>query len=147
MKKEVSMLVRDVMTEDPTCCSPYTKLDIVAKMMLNHDCGAIPVWDGDRIVGIVTDRDIVCRVVAKGITPLAISARDVMTRPVYTIGTDERIDTALAIMGSRRVRRLPVVGEKGVVIGVVSLSDIAARLPDSDVADLLRHVSSTPVPA
>jgi CBS domain-containing protein len=147
MKKEASMLVRDVMTEDPTCCSPYTKLDIVAKMMLNHDCGAIPVWDGDRVVGIITDRDIVCRVVAKGMTPIAISARDAMSKPPYTIGPDEKIETALAVMGSHQVRRLPVVGEKGVVIGVVSLSDIAVHLPDSDVADLLRHVSSTLVPA
>ncbi|HSP16592.1 MAG TPA: CBS domain-containing protein [Thermoanaerobaculia bacterium] len=135
------MLVRDIMTKDPTCCTPYTKLDVVAKMMLNHDCGAIPVWDGDQVVGVITDRDIVCRIVAKSMTPVAMAARDAMTKPAYTIGQDEKIEAAGVIMGKRQLRRLPVVDEKGAVVGIVSLCDLAAHLPDTDAADLFRHVS------
>ncbi len=135
------MLVKEIMTSAPTCCSPETRLDIVAKMMSNHDCGAIPVCDGDRLAGVITDRDIVCRAVAKGMTPVAIAASAIMSRPVYTVHADDRIESALIIMKTRHVRRLPVVDATGSIAGIVSQTDIAARLPDLEVASVVRHVS------
>lgn len=135
------MLVRDIMSKDPTCCTPYTNLDTVAKMMLNHNCGAIPVCDATHVSGLITDRDIICRVLAKGIRPDAVTARDAMSKPAYTVGDYDRIEVALAVMSRREIRRLPVVDDKGVIVGILSLADIAAHLPDTDVADLLRHVS------
>lgn len=114
------MLVKEMMTSNPTCCTPETRLDIVAKMMLNHGCGAIPVCDGGRLAGMITDRDIVVRAVAKGMTPCAIAAADVMSKPVYTVRADQPIGAALAIMRERQVRRLPVVDDNGCLAGIVN---------------------------
>ena len=73
---------REVMTPDPACCTPTTTLDQVAKMMIQTDCGEIPVLDvNDRVIGVVTDRDIVCRVVAEGKNPMAYTGRDVHDSP------------------------------------------------------------------
>jgi CBS domain-containing protein len=79
------MKVKDIMSTDPACCSPETKLQDVAKLMVEHDCGEIPVCDGaGRTVGVVTDRDIVCRMVAKGLDPTGRPARECMSSPVIT---------------------------------------------------------------
>jgi CBS domain-containing protein len=136
------MLVKEIMTMAPTCCAPETRLDIVAKMMLNHNCGVIPVCDGHRLVGVITDRDIVCRAVAKGMTPLAIAAGEVMSKPVYTVREDENIEAALATMQKRRVRRLPVVEETGDMTGIITQSDIAGHVPDLELANLVRHIET-----
>lgn len=135
------MLVKEIMTTAPTCCSPETRLDIVARMMLNHDCGAIPVCDGDRLAGVITDRDIVVRAVAKGMTPVAVAASEVMSRPVYTVREDEDVDVALATMQKWQIRRLPVVDDNGALAGIITEADIAAHLPDLEVANVVRHVS------
>ena len=82
------MTVRDLMTADPSCCTMETSLEEVARMMVQCDCGEIPVierQDLRKIVGVVTDRDIVCRAVAKGLNPLMLSAAAVMTSPAVTI--------------------------------------------------------------
>ncbi len=134
------MLVKDIMTTRPTCCTPETRLDVVAKMMLNHDCGAIPVCDGDRLAGMITDRDIVVRAVAKGMTPVAIAAADIMSRPVYTVREDETAEAALATMQKRRVRRLAVVDDMGALAGILAEADIARNLPDLEVAAALRNI-------
>ena len=140
------MLVNEIMTMAPTCCTPETRLDVVAKMMLNHDCGAIPVCDGDRLAGVITDRDIVLRAVARGMTPAAVAASEVMSRPVYTVREDEAVAVALATMQKRQIRRLPVVDDTGGLAGMISEADIAARLPDLEVANVVRHVSRKRIP-
>ena len=101
---------RDVMTPDPACCSPHTTLDEVAKLMARNDCGEIPVIDtGDQIVGVVTDRDIVCRVVAEGKNPLAYTAETCMSGPVITVRVDAPLDDVMAMMEKHQIRRVPVV--------------------------------------
>lgn len=137
------MLVRDIMTHAPSCCAPETRLDVVAKMMLNRDCGSIPVCNGDRVVGVITDRDITCRAVAKGMTPMAVSAADIMSKPVYTVREEDNIEVALSTMRKRHVRRLPVVDEHGSITGMVTGTDIAARLPDLEIADLVRQFAKS----
>src|SRR5206468_12990165 len=104
---------RDVMTPDPACCSPHTTLDEVAKMMAQNDCGVIPVIDtGDQIVGVVTDRDIVCRVEAEGKNPMAYTAETCMSGPVITVRTDARLEDVVATMEKDQIRRVPVVNER-----------------------------------
>ena len=79
----MSKLAKDVMTPEPQCCSPETALNEVANLMVEADCGEIPVVDAsNRLIGVVTDRDIVCRVVAKGKNPSAVTAQETMTQPV-----------------------------------------------------------------
>src|SRR4051794_37628583 len=89
--KEVRMKVSEVMTESPSCCTPETGLQEVAQMMVDCDCGCIPVVDGEDSkmpVGMITDRDITCRVVAQGKNPLDLSARDAMTSSVVSVTPD-----------------------------------------------------------
>lgn len=135
------MLVKEVMTPSPTCCRPTDKLDQVARLMLDHDCGEIPVCDGPNIVGVITDRDITTRAVALGKTPVAVPASDVMTRSVYTIHENEKIAVALEMMEDKLVRRLPVVDESGKLVGIVSQADIVAKAPTFRVARAMKSVS------
>lgn len=135
------MLIKAVMTASPTCCKPADKLDSVAKLMLDHDCGEIPVCDGTRLVGVITDRDIVCRAIAAGKNPVAVAVSDVMTRDVYTIGQDDELEDALELMETKLVRRLPVVDFSGKIVGIVSEADLVAKAPILKVARTIRSVS------
>jgi CBS domain-containing protein len=139
--KEVSMKIQDVMTTNPTTCKPSDTLDIVAKLMLEHDCGEIPVCDGSMLAGVITDRDITCRAVATGKTPVAIPVRDVMTRTVFSVHENDSLDHALDLMQEKLVRRLPVVDANNQIIGIVSQADLVAKLPTLKVARLVKSVS------
>ncbi|HUJ15772.1 MAG TPA: CBS domain-containing protein [Thermoanaerobaculia bacterium] len=113
------------MTAEPICATPETPLQKVAALMTENRCGAIPIVDNGRIAGIVTDRDIVCRAVARGINPQALKASDVMTRRVATIAADQHAEAAEAVMKKRHVRRLLVVDNEGHIVGIVSATDLA----------------------
>src|SRR5437016_1145671 len=91
LAQENQMQVQQVMTQDPACCTPNTKLQAGASLMLQNDCGAIPVVDDantKHLIGILTDRDIVCRELAKGLNPLEFTANDCMTRQPATVTPD-----------------------------------------------------------
>src|SRR6266850_5993643 len=133
---------REVMTPDPACCSPTTTLDEVAKLMAHNDCGEIPVVDpADHLVGVVTDRDIVCRVVAEGKNPIAYTAETCMSGPVVTVRADARLDEVVATMEEHQIRRVPVVDERESCIGIISQADVAREGASRDVAELVREVS------
>jgi CBS domain-containing protein len=133
---------RDVMTPDPACCTPNTSIDEVAKLMVENDCGEIPVVDtGDRVVGVVTDRDIVCRVVAEGKNPVGYTAETCMTRDVVTVRDDTPLDEVVNTMERHQIRRVPVVAEDGCCAGIISQADIAREGPAHEVAELVREVS------
>ena len=135
-------IAREVMTKDPVCCTPETTLDQVAQLMREHDCGEIPVIDpAERPIGVVTDRDIVCRVVAEGKNPLAYTAETCMTQPVATVPLDALLDDVLAIMEKNQVRRVPVVDERGRCVGIISQADVAWTGSKGAVAELVREVS------
>jgi CBS domain-containing protein len=103
------------MTPNPACCTPTTTLDQIAKMMIQNDCGEIPVVDTkDCIIGVVTDRDIVCRVVAEGKNPMAYTAETCMSRPVVTVNEDASLDEVVVTMEKHQIRRVPVVDARGV---------------------------------
>lgn len=135
------MIIKDVMTAHPTCCSPNDTIDTVAKLMLEHDCGEIPVCDGNALIGVVTDRDITCRAVATGKPVLTVPVREVMTRNVYSVEQNEKIEAALDLMGEKMVRRLPVVNHIGMIVGIISLADIIAKARMLKVALLMRSLA------
>jgi len=138
----MAKLARDVMTPDPACCSPNTPLDQVAKMMVQNNCGEIPVVDSaNHPVGVVTDRDIVCRVVAEGRNPSTQMAENVMTKPVVTVSADAKLEDVIATMEVHQIRRVPVVDGGGCCAGIIAQADIASVGPPNRAAELVREVS------
>jgi CBS domain-containing protein len=138
----MAKLARDVMTPDPACCSPATMLDQVAKLMLQNNCGEIPIVDSsDRPIGVVTDRDIVCRVVAEGKNPTGHTAESCMTTPVVTVAADATIAEVISTMEDHQIRRVPVVDDDGCCSGIISQADIAAVEPAEQTGELLCEVS------
>jgi CBS domain-containing protein len=131
------------MSTNPACCGPETSLQDVARMMVDHDCGEIPVVDRDnRPVGVITDRDITCRTVAQGRNPLELHARDCMSSPVVTGTPDMDVDECCRKMEHHMIRRLPIVDAQGSCCGIVSQADIARSASARDTAELVRDVSA-----
>jgi len=135
-------LAQDVMTANPACCTPETPIDQVARLMVQHDCGEIPVIDpAEQVIGVVTDRDIVCRVVAVGKNPMAYPASSCMSELVVTVPMNAPISEVLSAMERHQVRRVPVVDEQGSCVGMISQADLAWSGRERDVAELVREVS------
>jgi CBS domain-containing protein len=117
-------------------------VDEIAKLMVQHSCGEIPVIDSsERIVGVVTDRDIVCRIVAEGKNPMAHMAEECMSRSVITVGPETSLEDVIATMERHQIRRVPVVVDGGCCAGIISQADLARIGPEHDVAELVREVS------
>jgi CBS domain-containing protein len=136
------MRVKDLMSSDPICCTRDTSLREVAEKMVQYDCGEIPVCDdGGRPIGVVTDRDIVCRLVAKGHDPLEARAQDCMSEPVITTTPDMPVDECARLMEQYQVRRLPVVDANGVCCGIVAQADLARHGERHITAEVVEHVS------
>ena len=138
----MAKFAREVMTPDPACCSPDTPLDQVARMMVQHNCGEIPVIDrANRPIGVVTDRDIVCRSVAESENPIAHTAESVMTAPVVTVRPDARLEDVIETMQRHQIRRVPVVDGGGCCSGIIAQADIASTVESRDAAQFLHTVS------
>ena len=138
------MEVKDIMTPDPACCTPDTTLQRVAELMVENDCGEIPVIESvssTKPVGVVTDRDIVCRTVAKGINPLTLTASDCMTTPCVTVTPDTSLDECCRMLEEKQIRRVPVVDASGACCGIVALADIAKHAKKRETAEVVREVS------
>ncbi|MDD4974347.1 MAG: CBS domain-containing protein [Bacteriovorax sp.] len=136
--------VKDFMTVDPVCCLPSTNLKIVAKLMLQYDCGEIPVVysiEQPKIVGVITDRDIVCRTIAHGLNPLEMTAEEAMTIPAIVVKKDMSIDDCCIIMKEEQIRRVPVVDEEENCCGMVTLADIARKSDANVMAAMIRDIS------
>ena len=124
------MLVREIMTENPMCCRPETSCREVARMMVECDCGEIPVIDETgKPLGVVTDRDITCRLVAEGLDSSGTHASEVMTSPVVNIHEFGNIAEACKQMEDTMIRRIVVTDDAGRVCGMLTLADIALRAP------------------
>jgi CBS domain-containing protein len=138
------MTVDDVMTPEPVCCTPETGLREVSLMMLEHDCGEIPIVqnaDERTLVGVVTDRDIVCRLVAHGQNPVELTAEACMSHPVVSVAAGSSLDECCELMGTRQIRRMPVVDANGAICGIVSQADIAQFTSIGRTAEVVREVS------
>lgn len=138
----MSKLAKDLMTPDPQCCTVDTPLNEVANLMVECDCGEIPIVDDQKkLIGVVTDRDIVCRIVAKGQNPSAMTAQHAMTQPVISVTEDASLDEVLAAMENNQIRRVPVVDTNGSCCGIISQADVALTGKDAEVGEMVREVS------
>lgn len=128
--------IRTVMTTDPATCDAGASLVDAAKLMADRDIGDVLVVQDDRLVGIVTDRDIAVRAVAQGADPSATRLSEIANSEVASVSPDQSMEEASSIMRDRAIRRIPVV-EEGRPVGILSLGDIAeARERDSVLADI-----------
>jgi CBS domain-containing protein len=122
--------VKAIMTDAVSVCSPDQSLDSAARLMWEHDCGAVPVVSsGGELVGIVTDRDLCMAAYTKGLPLAAIHVRDVMARHVHTCGPEDSLARAATLMADAQVRRMPVADAAHRLVGIVSLADIARAAP------------------
>lgn len=136
------MDIRSVMTPDPAACQAETPIREIARLMLENDCGLVPVIDASgNPVGTVTDRDIAVRVVAEGRDPQQCTARDVMTSPVTTVSLDSDLAETTDLMESEQIRRILVVDQEGRLCGIVAQADVALSGRDRRTADLVEKVS------
>jgi CBS domain-containing protein len=131
------------MTSRPRAVSPQTTLSEVAEVMETEDVGAVPVVEGDRLVGIVTDRDIVVRAIAKGKDPRGMPASEAWSRELVTVGPDDDLSDALKLMAQYQVRRLAVTADERLV-GVVSQADVALQGKDKDTGEVVQSISHQP---
>jgi CBS domain-containing protein len=133
---------REIMTPDPTCVRSSDSVREAASQMAQLDVGALPICGEDnRLKGMLTDRDIVVKVLAKGKDPEAVHAGDLAQGEAVTIGADDDAEEILRTMGRYKVRRLPVIDGHD-LIGIVALADVAKALSDHKVADVLEAVST-----
>ena len=136
------MELNTVMTANPACCARDTSLQQVAQMMLDNDCGMIPVVDAQGMpVGAITDRDIATRAVAKGGDLDGCCAGDYMSTPLRTVSQDSSLADCCAAMESAQLRRMPVVDGQGRVVGVVAQADVALNADARNTAEVVREVS------
>ena len=138
------MQVKEMMTANPVCCTSDTSLADVARMMVVKDCGEIPVVEDtlSRIpVGVVTDRDIVCRTIANDLNPLDLTAADCMTKPIVTVTPDMSLEECCKIMEQKLIRRVPVVDDRGACVGIISVADIALHTGKNVAGHIVREVS------
>lgn len=124
------MQVREIMSTDVQVTSPDATLKDAASAMQKRDFGALPVGENDRLVGMITDRDIVVNAVASGKDPKKVSVREVMSKSIHCCFEDQPIDEAARIMSEKQIRRLPVLNSDKRLVGIVSLGDFAVSSRD-----------------
>jgi CBS domain-containing protein len=135
--------IRDVMTSNPCTIDADKSVAYAAKMMRDEDVGLAPIVEGDKLIGMLTDRDIAVRVAAQGKDPEQVKVRDVASRKLVTIDPQQDLDEALRIMAKHQVRRLPVVEEDGRLVGVVAQADIAREGDDTKTGRLVEEISES----
>lgn len=136
------MKVKDAMHTGCEWVDPDTPISEVARKMKALDVGALPVGENDRLVGMVTDRDIACRGVADSRDWSTLKARDVMTQGIIYCNDSEELDDAIRIMEQKQIRRLPVINDKKRMVGILSLGDISHAAPRELTAEVMTAVSA-----
>ena len=140
------MEAREIMTADPAVCEMSQPVKEAAEMMEACDCGAIPVVESlasRRLIGIITDRDIAIRAVAKGLDPLETRVSECMTSDISFVHPESTLEEVQQIMENLQVRRVPIVDEHECVVGMVSMGDVALVRPHEQAASLLQGVSKS----
>lgn len=138
------MRITDIMTPDPACCTSETSLPDVARLMVDHDCGEIPIvnnLESRKLVGVITDRDIVCRAIAEEKNSASTQVSDIMTTSVVTVREDSDIQECCEKMEQHQIRRIPVLDAEGRVCGIVSQADIARQTGARETAEVVKDVS------
>jgi CBS domain-containing protein len=143
------MRARDIMSADPQCCTPNDTVERAAKVMADSDCGCLPVVDETnqkRVVGVITDRDIAVRAVARGKSPTT-KIRDIMSTSAFCCSPDADIAEVERTMAEKQVRRVVIVDDDQCCIGIVSQADIAraakrhSNVTDQDIAQVVESIS------
>jgi CBS domain-containing protein len=137
MAKKIS----ELMSSNPCAIEADKPVAYAAKMMKDEDVGLAPVVEGDRLIGTLTDRDIVTRVVAEGRDPQSVAVREVASTDVVTIDPQQDLDEALRLMASNQIRRLPVVEEDGRLVGVLAQADVAREAKEKQTGQLVEDIS------
>lgn len=135
------MKVQDVMHSGVTWVEPETPLKDIARKMRDEDIGAVPVGQNDRLVGMVTDRDIACRGLASDEDYSGLTAKDVMTKKMIYCASNEEIGDALRLMETHKIRRLPVINADKRMVGMLSLGDISGKVSQDLVGEVVRCVA------
>jgi CBS domain-containing protein len=140
-EERMGQKVRDVMTSNPQTIAPHSPVTEAARIMKQADTGIVPVVEGDRLVGTITDRDIAIRVVAESRDPQGTKVDEIASREIVTVDPDQDLDEALKLMARHQVRRLPVVEEDGRPVGMLSQADVARESKDSKTGKLVEEIS------
>jgi CBS domain-containing protein len=141
------MKAKELMTSNPAFCTPETNLQQVAQFMVEEDCGCIPVveqLDNLRPIGIITDRDICCRTVARGKNPLEMEAGQAMSSPVISVTPETSLEECCRLMEEEQIRRLVVVDKNGSCCGVIAQADIARHTSKQQAGEVVQEVSQPP---
>ena len=133
--------VRESMTSNPCAIDADKPVSYAAKMMKDEDVGFAPIVEGDRLIGTVTDRDIVLRVVAEGKDPASVSVREIASTELVTVDPQQDLDEALHLMAQHQIRRVPVVEEDGRLVGVVAQADVARDASEKRVGEMVEEIS------
>jgi CBS domain-containing protein len=133
--------ISDAMTSNPCAIDADKPVAYAAKMMKDEDVGFAPIVEGARLVGALTDRDIAMKVVAEGKDPETTAVRDIAQTNVVTVEPDQDLDEALQMMARYQVRRLPVVSEDQMLVGVVAQGDIAQEAKPKKVGEMVEEIS------
>jgi len=136
------MKAKEAMHKGVEWVSPDTPVTALAKKMLEQDIGAIPIGENDRLIGIVTDRDITLRAVANGKDISGLTARDVMTKGIVWCRDIDEVNQAVNIMQTKQVRRLPVIDQNKRMVGILSMGDISHAASKRTAAEVARAVSA-----
>ena len=138
------MFVKDCMTADPACCTPDTALHAVVRLMIENDCGEIPVvssMSDRRPIGVITDRDIALRTVGEGRNPLEMTAGECMSAPCVSVTPDMGLHACCVVMEQKQIRRVPVVDDAGACVGIVALADIARHAGQGELSEVVKELS------
>jgi CBS domain-containing protein len=133
--------IREAMTSKPCSIDAEKSVAYAAKMMRDEDVGLAPIVEGDRLVGVLTDRDIAVRVVAEGRDPEQVKVVEVSSLDIVTLDPQQDLDEALRLMARHQVRRLPVVEEDGRLVGVLAQADIAREGDDRSTGEVVEQIS------
>lgn len=133
--------IRELMTKNPRSLESGSSVIEAARVMRDEDAGIVPIVEGDKLIGTVTDRDIAIRVVAEGKAPDSTTVGEIASRELVTIDPQQDLDEALRLMARHQVRRLPVVEEDGKLVGIVAQADIARNASDAQTGDLVEDIS------
>jgi CBS domain-containing protein len=133
--------IKELMTNRPRTVSKGASIVEAAKLMRGEDAGIAPIVDGEQLIGVVTDRDIVVRVIAEGRDPGSTSVDEIASQDLVTVDPQQELDEALRLMAQHQVRRLPVVAEDGRLIGIVAQADIARHVESDRTGELVEEIS------
>ena len=134
-------IIREAMTSNPKTVSGNQTVVDAARIMKQEDAGIVPIVDGDKLVGVLTDRDIAIKVVAEGKDPQSVKVTELASRDLVTVDPQQDLDEALRLMARHQVRRLPVVEEDGRLVGILAQADVARHGDEAKTGEVVEEIS------